>query len=220
MKGIKSNSNPVHVLLHFNTSTVLNYWPSSQTRGARPVHLPGLDKGVVPSLLHDEVAAPEHLLLLRHLVHRDGAVLGVLDRTPALVHQWGEEGGDTRPARTWTRSCRNECSRRRRGRQAPTPCTLFKICHSMLSTKWQDRTSCMSLVDTFFQKLSSPLIGWHSCQLSACSPSAQASTLEMLCSYTNHTIVKTKFPSHFVQKIKSVSGQCKVMSESVYQTFF
>ena len=209
MKGIKSNSNPVHVLLHFNTSTVLNYWPSSQTRGARPVHLPGLDKGVVPSLLHDEVAAPEHLLLLRHLVHRDGAVLGVLDRTPALVHQWGEEGGDTRPAHTWPQSCRTGSLCHSRGRPAPTPCTLFKICHSMLSTEWQDRTSCLSLVDIFFQNISLPLIGWHSCQLSACSPCSPGQC--WTCSVTTWTIQlsKTKFPSRFVQKIKGVDGQCK-----------
>ena len=87
--------------------------------------------------------------------------------------------------------------------------TLFKICHSMLSTEWQDRAVCLSLVATFFQNISLPLIGWHSCQLSACSPCSPGQC--WTCSVTTWTIQlsKTKFPSRFVQKIKGVDGQCK-----------
>ena len=72
---------------------------------------------------------------------------------------------------------------------------VFKICHSMLSTKWQDHTICQSLFDTFFQNLSLHLIGWHSCQLSLSIPAlppAQANTLHMLSSYMDHTIVRQK----------------------------
>ena len=66
----------------------------------------------------------------------------------------------------------------------------------MLSTEWQDRTICLSLVDTFFQNLSLPLIGWHSCQLSVSLPAlppAQASTLDMLSSYMVCRIDRHKF---------------------------
>ena len=81
--------------------------------------------------------------------------------------------------------------------------TLFKICHSMLSTEWQDHTICLSLFDTFFQNLSLPLIGWHSCQLSVSLPAlppAQASTLDMLSSYMDRTIVRHKFSLTFCTK--------------------
>ena len=110
---------------------------------------------------------------------------------------------------TWPQSCRTGSLCHSRGRPAPAPCTLFKICHSMLSTEWQDRTSCLSLVDIFFQNISLPLIGWHSCQLSACSPCSPGQC--WTCSVTTWTIQlsKTKFPSRFVQKIKGVDGQCK-----------
>ena len=63
----------------------------------------------------------------------------------------------------------------------------------MLSTEWQDRTIGLSLVNTFFQNLSLPLIGWHSCQLSVSIPAlppAQASTLDMLSRYMDITIVR------------------------------
>ena len=66
----------------------------------------------------------------------------------------------------------------------------------MLSTEWHDRTNFLSLVDTFFQNLSLPFIGWHSCQLSVSIPAlppAQASTLDMLSSYMDRTIVRHKF---------------------------
>ena len=81
--------------------------------------------------------------------------------------------------------------------------TLFKICHSMLSTKWQDCTICLSLVDTFFQNLSLPLIGWQSCQLSVTLPAlppAQASTLDMLSSYMDRVIIRHKFSLTFRTK--------------------
>ena len=84
-----------------------------------------------------------------------------------------------------------------------TQVTLFKICHSMLSTQWQDHTICLKLVDTFFQNLNLPPIGWHSCQLSVSLPAlppAQASTLDMLSSYMDHTIVRHKFSLTFHTK--------------------
>ena len=62
-----------------------------------------------------------------------------------------------------------------------------------------------------WHNLSLPLIGWHSCLLSVSIPAlppAQASTLHMLSSILRVGLTGTNFPSHFVQKIKSVAAYC------------
>ena len=80
--------------------------------------------------------------------------------------------------------------------------TLFKKRHSQLSDKWHAPTICLSLVDTFSQNLSLPLIGWHSCQLSVSIPAPPpASTLDMLSWYMRRTIVRHKFSLTFRTEI-------------------
>ena len=84
----------------------------------------------------------------------------------------------------------------------------------MLPTEWQDHTICLSLVDTFFQNLSLPLIGWHdtvvSCQ-SVSQLSHQPSPVHWTCWVATWIVQSsgTNYPSHFVPKLKSLD--CLVM---------